>query len=75
MWSERMGVLTDSRSPVEVDGSRQTDGHTVPIDSGEVARTEFLGGYVTRGRVVRGREGLFVRDLFPGKGSYFLGDV
>jgi len=67
MWSERMGVLTDSRSPVEVDGSSQTDGHTIPINSREIARTEFLRGYITRGSVVRRREGLFVRDLLPGK--------
>ena len=60
-----MGVLTDSRSPVEVDGSRQTDGHTIPIHSGEVARTEFLGGYIARGSVIRRWEGLFVRDLVP----------
>ena len=58
-------VLTDSGTPVQVDGSGQTYRHTIPIDSSEVARPGLLGRDISRWSIIRRRVSLIIGDLCP----------
>lgn len=67
--------LTNAGAPIEVDGSGQTDCHTIPINSSEVASSEFLSRDISRRGVVSRGMSLIIRDLCPCQRSYVLGDV
>jgi len=60
-----MSVLTDSRAPVQIDGSGQTDRHSISINSCKVACPEFLSWDISRRGVVGGRVSLIIRYLCP----------
>ena len=58
-------IHTDSGTPVEVDGSGQTDCHTISINRSQVARTELLSWDISRRGVIGRRVSLIIRDLCP----------
>jgi len=60
-----VSVLTDSRAPIQIDGSGQTYRHSIPINSSEVACPEFLSWDISRRGVISGRISLIIRDLSP----------